>query len=183
MDENRDIIFTGKRLTTSDDPSAAIIDGLKRLVEESDTTVPALDAVVHGTTLITNTIIQRSGAKVGLITTKGFRDSLEMGREIRYDLYDLFFEKPDPLAPRFRRLEIPERVNASGEVLLTLDEVALRTAAHQLADEGVEAIAVCFMHAYANDAHEQRAKEILQAELADIPVTTSTGSGAGNQGI
>ena len=174
VDENRDIIFTGKRLTTSDDPSAAIIDGLKRLVEESDTTVPDLDAVVHGTTLITNTIIQRSGAKVGLITTKGFRDSLEMGREIRYDLYDLFFEKPDPLAPRFLRLEIPERVNASGEVLLTLDEVALRTAAHQLADEGVEAIAVCFMHAYANDAHERRAKEILQAELADIPITTST---------
>ena len=174
VDENRDIIFTGKRLTTSDDPSAAILDGLKRLVEEFDTTVPDLDAVVHGTTLITNTIIRRSGAKVRLITTKGFRDSLEMGREIRYDLYDLFFEKPDPLAPRFLRLEIPERVNASGEVLLTLDEVALRTAAHQLADEGVEAIAVCFMHAYANDAHERRAKEILQAELADIPITTST---------
>ena len=167
VDENRDIIFTGKRLTTSDDPSAAIIDGLKRLVEESDTTVPDLDAVVHGTTLITNTIIQRSGAKVGLITTKGFRDSLEMGREIRYDLYDLFFEKPDPLAPRFLRLEIPERVNASGEVLLTLDEVALRTAAHQLADEGVEYRSL-LMHAYANDAHERRAKEILQAELADI---------------
>lgn len=174
VDENRDIIFTGKRLTTSDDPSAAIIDGLKRLVEESETTVPDLDAVVHGTTLITNTIIQRSGAQVGLITTKGFRDSLEMGREIRYDLYDLFFEKPDPLAPRFRRLEIAERVNASGEVLLPMDEAELRTAAHQLAEEGVEAIAVCFMHAYANDSHERRAKEILQAELTDIPITTST---------
>ena len=103
VDEQRDLIFTGKRLTTPGDPSLAITDGLERLVLESGTSVPELDAVVHGTTLVANTIIERKGAKIGLITTRGFRDSLEMGREIRYDLYDLFFEKPEPLAPRFLR--------------------------------------------------------------------------------
>ena len=174
VDENRDLIFTGKRLTTSEDPSVAITEGLERLVEEAGTSVPELDAVVHGTTLVANTMIERKGAKIGLITTKGFRDSLEMGREIRYDLYDLFFEKPEPLAPRFLRLAIDERVNSNGEVLRPLDESGLQNAAQQLKEEGVEAIAICFMHSYANDSHERRAKEVLEAAFPNIPITTST---------
>ena len=174
VDENRDLIFTGKRLTTSEDPSVAITEGLERLVEEAGTSVPELDAVVHGTTLVANTMIERKGAKIGLITTAGFRDSLEMGREIRYDLYDLFFERPKPLAPRFLRLAIDERVNSNGEVLRPLDESRLQDAAQQLKEEGVEAIAICFMHSYANDSHERRAKEVLEAAFPNIPITTST---------
>jgi len=174
VDENRDLIFTGKRLTTSEDPSVAITEGLERLVEEAGTSVPELDAVVHGTTLVANTMIERKGAKIGLITTEGFRDSLEMGREIRYDLYDLFFEKPKPLAPRFLRLAIDERVNSNGEVLRPLDESGLQNAAQHLKEEGVEAIAICFMHSYANDSHERRAKEVLEAAFPNIPITTST---------
>ncbi|MBG05553.1 MAG: methylhydantoinase [Rhodospirillaceae bacterium] len=174
VDEKRDLIFTGKRLTTPEDPSLAITDGLERLVSESGTSVPELDAVVHGTTLVANTIIERKGAKVGLITTKGFRDSLEMGREIRYDLYDLFFEKPEPLAPRFLRQPVDERIDAKGNVLRPLDENTLGAAAEKLVAEGVEAIAICFMHAYANDAHERQAKAILDAKYPDMPITTST---------
>ncbi|MEE3093566.1 MAG: hydantoinase/oxoprolinase family protein [Pseudomonadota bacterium] len=174
VDEKRDLIFTGKRLTTPEDPGLAITDGLERLVSESGTSVPELDAVVHGTTLVANTIIERKGAKVGLITTKGFRDSLEMGREIRYDLYDLFFEKPEPLAPRFLRQPVDERIDAKGNVLRPLDENTLGAAAEKLVAEGVEAIAICFMHAYANDAHERQAKEILDAKYPDMPITTST---------
>ena len=174
VDEKRDLIFTGKRLTTPEDPGLAITGGLERLVSESGTSVPELDAVVHGTTLVANTIIERKGAKVGLITTKGFRDSLEMGREIRYDLYDLFFEKPEPLAPRFLRQPVDERIDAKGNVLRPLDENTLGAAAEKLVAEGVEAIAICFMHAYANDAHERQAKEILDAKYPDMPITTST---------
>ncbi len=174
VDGKRDLIVAGKRLTTPEDPGLAITDGLERLVSESGTSVPELDAVVHGTTLVANTIIERKGAKVGLITTKGFRDSLEMGREIRYDLYDLFFEKPEPLAPRFLRQPVDERIDAKGNVLRPLDENTLGAAAEKLVAEGVEAIAICFMHAYANDAHERQAKEILDAKYPDMPITTST---------
>ena len=174
VDEKRDLIFTGKRLTTSDDPSLAIMDGLERLVSEAVTSVPELDAVVHGTTLVANTIIERKGAKVGLITTRGFRDSLEMGREIRYDLYDLFFEKPEPLVPRFLRQPVDERIDAKGNVLRPLDNIELSKIAENLVSEGVEAIAICFMHAYANDTHERQAKEFLDTKYPDLPITTST---------
>ena len=97
-----------------------------------------------------------------------------MGREIRYDLYDLFFEKPEPLAPRFLRQPVDERIDAKGNVLRPLDENTLGAAAEKLVAEGVEAIAICFMHAYANDAHERQAKEILDAKYPDMPITTST---------
>jgi len=94
VDEERDQIFVGKQLTTPDDPSIAITQGSERLVNEAGTEPKNVHSLVHGTTLVTNTIIERRGAKVGLITTKGFRDSLEMGKEIRYDLYDLHLEAP-----------------------------------------------------------------------------------------
>ena len=100
VDEERDQIFTGKRLTTPHDPSAAILDGTARLLTEAGTEAEAVHSVVHGTTLVTNTIIERTGAKVGLITTRGSRDALEMGKETRYDLYDLFLESPPTLVPR-----------------------------------------------------------------------------------
>ena len=174
VDDARALIFTGKRLTTPDDPSRAIIEGLERLLGESETTFATLASLIHGTTLVANTLIERSGAKVGLLTTAGFRDSLEMGREIRYDLYDLFLEKPEPLVPRDLRLEIDERVDATGAVLRPFDADGCRAAAASLVDAGVEAIAVCFMHAYANPAHEQQAKAILQETYPDLPVSISS---------
>lgn len=175
VDEERDLIYTGKRLTTSDDPSVAIIDGIERLQRESETTAAAVHSLVHGTTLVTNTIIERTGAKVGLITTKGVRDTLEMGREIRYDLYDLFLEAPPTLVPRHLRREVPERIAPDGEVLAPFDAAAFRTVARELIEvEKVDAVAVCFMHSYRNPDHERQAKAILSEEFADVPVTISS---------
>ena len=108
VDEGRDLIYTGKRLTTPADPSLAITDGVARLLSESGTSIEALHSIVHGTTLVANTVIERKGAKVGLITTRGFRDVLEMGKEIRYDLYDLFLQRPGPCAAKgWKRLRSP----------------------------------------------------------------------------
>lgn len=174
VDDRRKLIYTGKRLTTSGDPSRAIIEGIVRLLSEAQTVISAVDAVVHGTTLVANTVIERKGAKVGLITTKGFRDSLEMGREIRYDLYDLFFQMPDPLAPRYLRYEVDERIDANGSVLRPLDVDQVRAAARLLLEEGCEAVAICFLHAYRNDAHERLARSILAEAIGDRPVCVSS---------
>lgn len=175
VDEDRDLIFTGKRLTTSEDPSIAITEGVARLLKEAGTDARRLDSVVHGTTLVTNTIIERTGAKVGLITSMGFRDALEMGREIRYDLYDLFLESPPTLVPRYLRCEVAGRVAPDGAVLQDFDEKGFREIARKLVeDEKVEAIAVCFMHAYRNPEHERRAKAILAEAFGGVPVTISS---------
>ena len=175
VDEERDQIFTGKRLTTPHDPSAAILEGTARLLTEAGTEAEAVHSVVHGTTLVTNTIIERTGAKVGLITTRGSRDALEMGKETRYDLYDLFLESPPTLVPRHLRREVAERMSADGEVLLDFDADAFRATARDLIEkEQVEAIAVCFMHAYRNPDHERQAKEILTKEFGATPFTISS---------
>src|SRR4051812_43391236 len=109
-----------KCLTTPHDPSAAALDGLSELVAEAKLTLADIGEVVHGTTLVTNAIIERRGARLGLLTTKGFRDSLEMGTEQRYDIYDLFLSFPEPLVPRRHRLEIGERLDRNGRVVSRL---------------------------------------------------------------
>jgi N-methylhydantoinase A len=174
VDEERKTIFTGKRLTTPGDPSIAILEGSKQLLADAKAPVADVRAIVHGTTLVTNTIIERKGAKVGLITTKGFRDVVEMGREIRYDLYDLFLTWPEPIAPRSLRIGVDERMDAAGNVLrpLKLDEV--RDAAKALVAKNVEAIAVCFLHSYCNGTHEQAAKALLEAEFPGVAVTIAS---------
>jgi len=174
VDGARGRVLTGKRLTTPDDPGRAILDGIARLLEEAGEQIGAVRQVVHGTTLVTNTVIERKGARIGLITTKGFRDSLELGREMRYDLYDLFLEKPDPLVPRQRRIAVQERLNAAGEVLLPLAEQEVRDAARSLKAQGVEAVAVCFLHSYLDPTLERRAGEILAEELPGVPITLSS---------
>lgn len=174
VDERRDLIFTGKRLTTPRDPSAAITAGIERLLTESGTPIEQLHSIVHGTTLVANTVIERKGAKVGLVTTAGFRDSLEMAREIRYDLYDLFLERAEPLAPRYLRHEVSERIDANGGVLAEFDASGFREAVRSLIAAGVEAIAVSFLHAYRNPAHERKAKAILAGEFPDLPFTISS---------
>src|SRR5580692_11599685 len=173
-DPRRDLVHTGKLLTTPDDPSTAIIAGITRLLREVELHPADLHSVVHGTTLVANTIIERTGATVGLLTTDGFRDSIEIGRETRYDLYDLFLDPPPTLVPRHRRLEIPERVSADGELLLTLDEAAVACAARQLVDQdGCEALAIAFMHSYRAPAHEQRAGELIRELYPHLPLSLS----------
>src|SRR5689334_10290542 len=134
-DPTRDLVHAGKLLTTPDDPSIAIVEGIVRVLRETGLQPSDLHSVVHGTTLVTNTIIERTGAAVGLLTTAGFRDVIEIGRETRYDLYDLFLEVPPTLVPRYRRLEIPERIDTEGTVLLPLDEDAVASAARQLVEQ------------------------------------------------
>ena len=174
VDERRDLIYTGKRLTSSRDPSEAIVGGLERLLREAGTGADELHSLVHGTTLVANTIIERNGARVGLITTRGFRDSLEMGREIRYDLYDLHLELPRPLVSRTRRREVSERLDAEGRIVVALDEAELGRVGAALVADGVESIAVCFMHAYRNPVHERLARRILERVCPQIPVSLSS---------
>ena len=174
VDEHRDIIYTGKRLTTPGDPSVAITDGIARLLPDAGVGIDALHSIVHGTTLVTNTLIERTGARVGLITTRGFRDALEMGREIRYDLYDLFMERPAPLVDRYLRREVDERVDANGTVVLPLDEAALVQVARELVADGVEALAVSFLHSYRNATHERAARRLLRDAFPHLPVSVSS---------
>jgi N-methylhydantoinase A len=174
-DPARNLVATGKRLTTPDDPSEAIIAGIARLLEETGLKPGDLHSIVHGTTLVTNTIIERTGCKVGLLTTDGFRDSIEIGREIRYDLYDLFLEAPPTLVPRHLRLEVPERLDVQGNILLPLDEAALIAAARQLVEvEKVEALAIGFLHAWRDPRHERRAAEVIRGLYPDLPMTLSS---------
>jgi N-methylhydantoinase A len=174
VDEANGRVLTGKRLTTPDDPGRAILDGIARLLDEAAASIGDVRQVVHGTTLVTNTVIERKGARIGLITTRGFRDNLEMGREMRYDLYDLALEKPEPLAPRPRRHVVTERLDASGRVLRRLEENEVREAARALKAQGVEAVAVCLLHSYLDPAHERRVGAILAEELPGVPVTLSS---------
>src|SRR5213594_940128 len=152
----------GKVLTTPKDPAHGVEQGIQSLLDEARVEPGRVRAVVHGTTLATNALIERKGAKTALLTTEGFRDALEIRREGRYDMYDLFIDPPPPLVPRHLRREVPERLLADGSILKTLDEAAARRALAELAREGVEALAICLLHAYVNPAHERRLSEIAR---------------------
>jgi N-methylhydantoinase A len=167
-------LLTGKRLTTPDDPARACLEGLRQLVAEAGLDWADLDQAVHGTTLGSNTVIERKGRNVALLTTRGFRDLLIIGREKRYQLYDLFIEKPPPLVPRSRIGEVTERIAYDGEVLTPLDEAGLRETVRALAKEGVTSLAICFLHAYANPTHERRAAEVVHEEAPAIAVSLSS---------
>ncbi|ATN32317.1 methylhydantoinase [Rhizobium sp. ACO-34A] len=173
-DEARNILHMGKLLTTPHNPSIAIVEGVKRLLDETGLVAADLHSIVHGTTLVTNAIIERRGAKVGLITTDGFRDSTEIGRETRYDLYDLFLDMPAPLVSRALRMEVAGRLSASGEELLPLDrEAVLRATKILVEEQKVEALAVAFLHSYVDPRHELEAAEIIHAAYPDLPLTLS----------
>ena len=134
----------------------------------------ALQTIIHGSTLVINTIVQEKGAHIGLITTKGFRDVLELGRGNREEIYNLFYRPPPPLIERYLRLEVSERLDARGEVVTALDEAEARAAIRQLKAEGVAGIAVTFLHAYVNPAHEERMRELVKAEFPEAEVTISS---------
>ncbi|MCE2437869.1 MAG: hydantoinase/oxoprolinase family protein [Candidatus Latescibacteria bacterium] len=157
--------------TTYPDPSDAVLSGIDSLPGFCDP--GAVQRVIHGTTLVTNTLIERKGARTGLITTAGFRDALEIGREGRYDIYDLRLELPEPLVERRLRFGALERMNVRGEILEHLDESSIRDACSTFLDEGVEAVAICFLHAYANPEHERQAARIVGKAMPGVPVSVS----------
>jgi N-methylhydantoinase A/oxoprolinase/acetone carboxylase beta subunit len=166
-------LITAKRLTTYPDPSEACLAGLDELLRRAGAPWAALDQAVHGTTLGSNVVIERKGRDVGLITTRGFRDVLIIGREKRYQVYDLQIEKPAPLIPRRCIVEVPERLRVDGSVLEPLDEAETRRAVRALRAHGVSSIAVCLLHAYANPAHERRVGEIVAEEAPGAAVSLS----------
>ncbi|WP_188967641.1 hydantoinase/oxoprolinase family protein [Neoroseomonas lacus] len=154
-----------KVLTTPEAPERAVLDGTATILAQAGIAASDLALVIHGTTLATNALIERKGAKTALVTTEGFRDSLEMAYEHRFEQYDLYMERPEPLVPRPLRFEVPERIAADGEVLLAMEESSLDRIGAAAKAEGVEALAICFLHAYQNDVHERRAREILSRYL------------------
>jgi N-methylhydantoinase A len=166
-------LLTGKRLTTYPDPSAACLAGLDELVARGGVRWGDIAQAVHGTTLGSNTVIERKARGVGLIATRGFRDVLIIGREKRYQVYDLQIEKPPPLIRRRFIAEVTERVLADGSVRTPLDEADARRAVRELTGKGVTTLAVCLLHAYLNPAHEKRLAAIVAEEAPDVTVTLS----------
>ncbi len=164
----------GKVLTTPDDPSRGVLEGIGIILRENGVDPAAVDHVIHGTTLVANALIERKGVRTALITTAGFRDVLQIGREWRYDTYDLFISAVEPLVPRALRLEVTERIAHDGAVVVALDEASVQQAARDLAGQDIGAVAVCLLHAFRNPVHERRIKEILQAALPDCTISISS---------
>ena len=163
-----------KVASTPRDPSQAIEQGIADLLSMHAIAPREVGHVGHGTTVATNLVIERRGALTGLITTRGFRDVIEIGRQVRPHLFDYSVVKPPPLAARAHRIEISERVNSRGEVLVQLDEREVEAAAARLKDAGVQSVAVCFLHSYRNPAHEQAARRIVERVLPCAYISVSS---------
>jgi N-methylhydantoinase A len=164
----------GKALTTPDRPDDAVIAGIEAVLGAAHVPAGEVTHVLHGTTLFTNALIERKGARTALVTTKGFRDAVEIAREHRYDMYDLYMQRPRPIAPRHLRFEIEERILADGTVRYSIDPDEVRRLADRLRAERIEAVGVCLLHAYANPAHERVVGRILREDLPEVAVTLSS---------
>jgi N-methylhydantoinase A len=169
FDEITGDCFYGKTLTTPNN----LVDGIVHGVKKAGPSLNKTKIFLHGTTVAINTLLERKGAKTALITTRGFKDIYEIGRINRPDAYNLFFTKHEPLIKRSWRYEITERLNAQGEIVVNLDEIELRQLVNHLKHEGIESVAILFLHSYANPSHELRAKEIIQECYPEIFVTCS----------
>ena len=163
--------YLNKCLTTPEEPARAVMMGMPSLLEKAGIAGGDLEIVIHATTLITNALIERKGAKTALLTTHGFRDVLEMGTEVRYDVYDLFMEKPTVIAPRKLRYEVEERMDRDGNVLTPLNVGQLRAIASQMKADRVEALGIVFLHGFRNPAHEQQAAAILHELLPEVSIS------------
>ena len=163
-----------KVLTTHTAPELGILDGISRIAEQERVSLADVEQIIHGTTLATNALIERRGAKTALITTDGFRDVIETRTESRFEQYDLNIVLPTPLIQRADRHVVAERLNARGEVLVPFDEAGARTLIDRIGAEGYESVAVGFIHSYVNPAHEQRFRDLLVAELPDISCSISS---------
>lgn len=160
--------------TSQPDPAEAVLAGFQRLLEESGLSADAIEGVLHGTTVATNAIIERKGAKTALITTRGFRDIVLIGRQKRYETYDLYMNKPAPLVRRRDIFELDERMAFDGAVLAALDDASLGTIVDQILEGGYEAVAVALLHAYANPAHERAVRDGIAARAPDMLVSLSS---------
>jgi N-methylhydantoinase A len=165
---------TIKVLTTQAAPEQGVMAGVRDILRSSGVAAADIGIVIHGTTLATNAVIERKGARTALLTTQGFRDVIAMGNESRYDQYDLNIVLPEPLVPRHLRLPVAERLDNEGNVLLPLDAGAVRALVPTLRHEAVESIAVGLLHAFVNPTHERRIRDILADELPDVPVSLSS---------
>ncbi len=163
-----------KSLTTPEDPSVAVEQVARGALEAAGLAGGMVHTVIHGTTLVANAIIERKGDRTALITTKGFRDALEIGREHRYDMYDLFLENPRPLVPRYLRLEVDERILSDGSVLTPLRTEEVEAIAAELVESDVRAVAVSLLHAYKNDEHERAVAAVLARLAPDVRVSLSS---------
>jgi N-methylhydantoinase A len=174
VDDETRAFWVAKTLTTPDDPSAGVRSGLSDVLEVAGVPAGSLETVIHGTTLVTNALLERKGDRTALVTTAGFRDAIEIAREHRYDMYDIFLDLPRPIAPRHLRFEIDERLLADGTVYRPVDPAQVRALAERLAAAGVEAAAVCFLHAYAHPAHERQVGALLAESLPELRVALSS---------
>ena len=163
-----------KVLTTHKAPERGLLDGVNELLEREHLSLADLDLFLHGTTLATNAIIERRGAKTALVTTKGFRDTIEIGNESRHDQYDIFLKKPVPLVGRAWRHVVAGRVDAKGRVLEPFDPDGVARIAARLAGDGIESVAISFLHAYANASHELEARKILRSRLPQLSISISS---------
>ena len=164
-DESTGDLSVAKVPTTPHDLAVCFVDGLQRMYRDhqTDAVVPY---VAHGTTVCTNALLERKGARLGFITTKGFRDILEIGRQIEPDQFDYTVDRAEPLAPRYLRREVDERVANDGSVVVPLDEVQCRSLARDLIAEGVNSVGICFLFSFANPTHEIKARQIVEEEFA-----------------
>ncbi len=166
--------WTAKVLTTPTAPEKGVLEGVQQVLAKAAMKPADLALVIHGTTLATNAMIERKGAKTALITTDGFRDVLALANEARYDQYDLNIELAKPLVPRRWRLPVPERLDNTGKVLLALDEAAVRAHIPFMRAEGIESLAIGFIHGFVNPTHERRAAEIVREAWPELPVSLSS---------
>ncbi|HXC27372.1 MAG TPA: hydantoinase/oxoprolinase family protein [Stellaceae bacterium] len=166
--------YSAKILTTPQAPERGVLAAIEAVLGQAALTPGDLSLIIHGTTLATNAIIERKGAKTALVTTEGFRDTIEIRHENRFEQYDVNIDLPPPLVPRRLRCVVPERIDARGRVVTPLDETAVAALAARLAADGVESIAIGFLHSYVNPAHEERARDILLEHLSGMTMTLSS---------
>ena len=163
-----------KSLTTTDDPARGAVEAMMAALDEADASPGQIGVVLHATTLVANALIERRGASTALVTTRGFEDLLNIAREKKYDIYDIFLEKPPPLAPRERCFGVGERIAADGSVIEPVDADSMDGIVADIVASGAEAVAVCLLHSYVNPEHEQRVAAVLRDRLPGIAVTISS---------
>ena len=173
VDQKNGKQFNGKVLTTPQNPSEAVLNGVKEILSKHKID-PKKCRVIHGTTLVANALIERKGAKTALLTTKGFRDVLEIGREWRYDLFALDLDMPLPIVPRNLRFEVSERLNFEGKIIKKLDEKELIKVAKEIKKSGVQTLGIVFLHSFKNSAHEKFAKKIIQKYVPGLNICLSS---------
>jgi N-methylhydantoinase A len=172
--EKDGVPFSIKVLTTYSAPENAIIDGMHQVCAKAGVTPAQIDQIIHGTTLATNALIERRGAKTALITTEGFRDVIEMRTESRFEQYDLNLNLPDPLLPRQMRFTLAGRVDANGKILVDMDRAKVEAIVDQIAEGGFESVAVGLIHSYLNPTHEQLVRDVLDEKLPNVAVSISS---------